>query len=434
MEIRCSSRSKIAALALSLALGSAGCSSSPADNDLGGGTTTAEGPTDSTLGLPEETVPENDSARIDLGASPGVFDDRVVFGQSAAFTGPAQDLGTGMRLGIDAAFQEVNQSGGVHGRRLELVSFDDAYEPESAIDNTQRLIDSGDVFALIGAVGTPTSRSAVPVASAADIPYIAPFTGAAFLRDPQQTNVINLRASYNQETEEMVARLVSELGIERIAVMYQDDSFGQAGYNGARAALDRRGMELVSVGLYPRNTTAVKTGLLDLKQGNPEGVIVIGAYQPVAGLIRLAREIGMDAVFVTISFVGSNALAQELGPNGAGVLTTQVVPFPSDASVPVVSSYLDALSAYDSDAAPGFVSLEGYLAGRLAIAGLDSCGIAVDRDCFSDRFASTEPIDIDGFVLRYGDEDNQGSDQVFWTMIDENGEYRPVDTRFETVR
>ena len=356
-----------------------------------------------------------------------------VFGQSAAFSGPAQDLGNGMRLGIEAAFEEVNQSGGVHGRQLELVSLDDAYEPEAAIDNTQRLINTGEIFALIGAVGTPTSRSAVPVAAAADIPYIAPFTGAAFLRDPQWGNVINLRASYNQETEEMVARLVSDFGIERIAVMYQDDSFGQAGYNGASAALDRRGMEPVSLGLYPRNTTAVKTGLLDLRQGNPEGVIVIGAYQPVASLIRWAREIGMNAVFVTISFVGSNALAQELGSDGAGVLTTQVVPFPSDSNVPVVSSYLAALSAYDPDAVQGFVSLEGYLAGRLAIAGLQSCGREVDRDCFADRFGSAEQIDLDGFVLRYGEGDNQGSDEVFWTMIDENGEYRPIDTWQEAV-
>ena len=437
-----SSRRKIAGLFLSLVLGLSGCASSNVAGDLRPETSTTDGSINSPESLPEGTSPDDDdsdendpteSTAEESDASLGVFGDRVVFGQSAAFSGPARDLGNGMRLGIEAAFEEVNQSGGVHGRQLELVSLDDAYEPEAAIDNTRRLINTGDIFALIGAVGTPTSRSAVPVAAAADIPYIAPFTGAAFLRDPQWGNVINLRASYNQETEEMVARLVSDLGIERIAVMYQDDSFGQAGYNGARAALDRRGMETVSVGLYPRNTTAVKTGLLDLRQGNPEGVIVIGAYQPVASLIRWAREIGMDAVFVTISFVGSNALAQELGSDGAGVLTTQVVPFPSDADVPVVSSYLDALSAYDPDAVPGFVSLEGYLAGRLAIAGLQSCGREVDRDCFTDRFGSSELIDLDGFELRYGEDDNQGSDEVFWTMIDENGEYRPIDTGQEAV-
>lgn len=430
---RCSSTHKLAVLVLVLALCVSACSSSGDTTGFGDGTTATTESTGSTPD-PGDDTPSEGTGGFGSTATPGVHDDRVVFGQSAAFSGPARDLGDGMRLGIAAAFEEVNQSGGVHGRRLELVSYDDAYEPEAAIDNTQQLINSGDVFALIGAVGTPTSRSAVPVATAGDIPYIAPFTGAAFLRDPEQTVVINLRASYNQETEEMVDRLVSELGIDRIGVMYQDDSFGQAGYNGARAALERRGMEAVSVGLYPRNTTAVKTGLLDLKQGDPEGVIVIGAYQPVAWLIRWAREIGMDAVFVTISFVGSNALAQELGPGGAGVLTTQVVPFPTDAEVPVVASYLDALEAYNPNGVPGFVSLEGYLAGRLAIAGLQSCGATVDRDCFSERFASSEPIDIDGFILSYGDQDNQGSDQVFWSMIDENGEYRPLDAFTEMPR
>lgn len=434
MLVSCwSSRRKFTGLLLSVALCLSACSSAEQTGGVATTTTTTTTIAVSTsdTASPDESTPLSQSDQDDvtsLATSPGIFDDRVVFGQSAAFSGPAQDLGNGMHLGIEAAFEEVNRQGGVHGRRLELLARDDAYEPEAAINNTQRLISDDDVFALIGAVGTPTSRSAVPVASAANVPYIAPFTGAAFLRDPQQLNVINLRASYNQETEEMVSRLVSELGIERIAVMYQDDSFGQAGYNGVRAALERRGMETVSVGLYPRNTTAVKTGLLDLKQGNPQGVIVIGAYQPVAWLIRWAREIGLDPVFVTISFVGSNALAQELGTDGAGVLTTQVVPFPTDADVPVVSSYLDALSVRDPQAAPGFVSLEGYLAGRLAIAALESCGRALDRVCFADRFRSPEPIDVDGFVLHYGIGDNQGSDQVFWTMIDTNGEYRPLES------
>lgn len=430
-----SSKRKIAGLILSLALCLlalclSACSSAPEETG-GTATTTTTSVSTTATSSASEVAASDTSAQDDatsLATSPGVFDDRVVFGQSAAFTGPAQDLGNGMRLGIEAAFAEVNRQGGVHGRHLELVALDDAYEPEAAINNTQQLINNDDVFALIGAVGTPTSRSAVPVASAADVPYIAPFTGAAFLRDPQQVNVINLRASYDQETEEMVSRLVSELGIERIAIMYQDDSFGRAGYNGVRAALERRGMEAVSVGLYPRNTTAVKTGLLDIKQGDPQGVIVIGPYQPVAWLIRWTREIGLDPVFVTISFVGSNALAQELGADGAGVLTTQVVPFPSDADTPVVSSYLDALAAHDPQARAGFVSLEGYIAGRLAIAALKSCGHTLDRACFADRFRSPEPIDLDGFVLHYGPDDNQGSDQVFWTMIDNNGEYRTLES------
>ena len=359
-------------------------------------------------------------------ATPGVTGERVLFGQSAAFTGPAQELGLGMRLGIQAAFRETNDSGGIHGRMLELVSLDDAYEPEAAVVNTLRLIEEEQVFALIGAVGTPTSRSATPVAAEADVPYIAPFTGAAFLRDPAWDNIINLRASYQQETEEMVARLTGDLGIDRIAVMYQDDSFGRDGYQGVRLALARRGMEPVAIGLYPRNTAAVKTALLDLRQGDPQAVIMIGAYQPVSMLIGWARHTGMDAVFLTVSFVGSNALAQALGETGADVVVTQVVPFPTDDSLPVVVSYLDALSAHDPDAIPGFVSLEGYLAGRLAIEGLQRCGAELNRDCFLGSLRNAGTVDIDGFELHYGDDDNQGSDAVFMTALGDGGVYFPV--------
>ncbi len=357
----------------------------------------------------------------------GVSDQRVLFGQSAAFSGPAQALGTNMRLGIEAAFHEANNAGGVYGRRLELVSFDDAYEPEAAIANTTRLIEEEQVFALIGAVGTPTSRSATPVAAEAGIPYLTPFTGAAFLRDPEWDNIINLRSSYNQETEEMVARLTEDLGINRIAVMYQDDSYGQAGYRGASAALDRRGMKPIAVGRYPRNTTAVKTGLLDLMDGSPEAVIIIGAYKPVAALISWARQLEFAPVFVNISFVGSNALAQELGTTGTGVYVTQVVPFPQDDSTPIVASYHQALRSYDPTAEPGFVSLEGYMAGRLAVAGVESCGQEVDRKCFMDNIRGSGPIDLDGFILEYGETDNQGSDKVFLTVIGSDGEYHPID-------
>ena len=360
---------------------------------------------------------------------PGVFDDRVVFGQSAAFSGPAQELGINMRLGIQAAFQEVNQQGGVHGRLLELTTRDDAYEPEAAIVNTQALIDDEQVFALIGAVGTPTSRSATPVASDAGVPYVAPFTGAGFLRDDSWDNIVNLRASYAQETEEMVERLTTDAGITRIAVMFQDDSFGRAGYNGALAALDRRGMTPVATGVYSRNTTAVKSALLDLRLGEPEAVILVGAYQPIAALISWARHIDFDPIFITVSFVGSNALAAELGANGEGVYVTQVVPFPYDESIPVVASYTAALAALDPDAVPGFVSLEGYLAGRLAISGIEGCGAALTRDCFLENILGAGLIDIDGFTLDFGEEeqravDNQGSDAVFLTAIDANGRYR----------
>ena len=362
---------------------------------------------------------------VDTGTS-GVTDDQVLFGQSAAFSGPAKELGTNMRLGIRAAFHEANQAGGVHGRSLELISLDDSYEPEKAVTNTLQLIEDERVFMLMGAVGTPTSRSATPVSVSAGVPYLAPFTGAEFLRTLGPENVINVRASYNQETEEMVERLTQDLGITRIAVMYQDDSFGRAGYQGAVDALRRRNMSPVGIGLYTRNTTAVKTALLDIERSLPEAVIMVGAYEPVATFIRWARHIGMDVQFINISFVGSNALARELGPDGAGVFVTQVVPFPNDWSQPVVRAYRSALSSYDLSAVPGFVSLEGYLAGRLVIAGLEGCGRDLTRQCFLDSLTTPDMIDLDGFRLGYGEDDNQGSDAVFLTVLGPDGQYYPI--------
>ncbi len=364
----------------------------------------------------------------------GISDERILFGQSAAFSGPARELGKNMRIGIEAAFQEANAQGGVHGRQLILLSLDDAYEPEAAIANTQRLIEKEGVFALIGAVGTPTSRSATPIAENAGVPYIAPFTGAAFLREAKWQNVINLRASYNQETEAMVARLTTDLGIKRIAVMYQDDSFGRAGYRGVRQALERRSMEPVAIGVYPRNTTAVKTGLLNLHSANPDAVILIGAYQPVATLIAWARHTGLDPVFMTISFVGSNALAEELGRAGAGVFVTQVVPFPTDEIPRVGIAYRRALATHAPEATPGFVSYEGYLAGRLAIVALERCGREVDRAGFLKSLRSTDIIDLDGFELLYGENDNQGSDAVFLTVIGTDGSYRSIQTLRDAIK
>ena len=358
----------------------------------------------------------------------GVSEDRVLFGQSAAFEGPAQELGKNMRLGIEAAFAEANANGGVHGRRLELVSYNDSYEPEASIANTRQLIEEDNVFALIGEVGTPTSRSATPIAAAANVPFIGPFTGAGFLRDPEWDNIINLRSSYQQETAEMVARLMEDLGITRIGVMYQDDSYGRSGYRGVLAALAPHGMEPVAVGLYQRNTTAVKTALLDLMEGEPEAVIMIGAYEPCAELIVWGRRLGLDAMYLNVSFVGSNALQQVLGSKGAGVIVTQVVPFPWDDSLPVVASYQSALEAYQPGTSPGFVSLEGYLAGRMAISGLELCGRDLDRECFVDGILGSERIDLEGFELQFGPGDNQGSDKVFLTVIGDDGAYHAVDT------
>lgn len=355
----------------------------------------------------------------------GVTDNTVIFGQSAAFTGSTSQFGIDARLGILSAFKGVNDKGGVHGRMVELVSLDDGYEPGRAIANIRQLIEEIGVFAMAGAVGTSTVRASAPVAATAGIPYIAPFTGAVDIRSRWQ-NMIHLRASYDQETEAMVDRLIEDLAIKRVAVLYQNDYFGRDGYEGARLALKRRGLEPVSSGVYERNTAAIKGALLDIRQGDPEAVIIIGTYQAASQLILWSRFIGFDPVFMAISFVGSNALARTLGKNGAGVFVTQVVPFPTSINLPVASNYLQALAAIDPEAEPGFISFEGYLLGRLIVDVLDRCGRTLTRERFLDVFKKSGSIDLGGFQLFYEQGLDQGSNAVFLTAINNSGRYQPI--------
>ena len=280
-------------------------------------------------------------------AEAGVTADRILLGQAAPLDGPASALGQGMREGLAAAFAETNRAGGVWGRKLELLARDDGYEPARTVEVTRQLIERDGVFALVGLVGTPTSQAAQPIAAESGVPFIGSFTGAEFLRDAKLSNVVNMRASYFQETEAMVERLTTDLGAKRIAILYQDDAFGRAGLEGVRRALERRSLPLAAEGTYERNTVAVRSAVLSIQRGKPDAVAMIGAYRPCAEFIKVARQVKMTSTFVNISFVGSDALARELGPAGAGVVVTQVVPFPRDTSVPVVRRYQDSLQSHD---------------------------------------------------------------------------------------
>jgi branched-chain amino acid transport system substrate-binding protein len=361
-------------------------------------------------------------------AENGVSADKIVFGQAAPLEGPAAALGRGMRDGLLAAFAEANSTGGVKGHKLELVAVDDGYEPNKSIEVTKRLIDEDKVFALIGPVGTPTSAATQPIASEGGVPFIGAFTGAEFLRNPYKASVINLRASYFQETEEMVERLTKDVGASKIAIMYQDDAYGRAGLAGVQAALERRKMQLVAEGTYERNTVAVKGAVLSIKKGTPDAVIMIGAYKPCAEFIKLARQVKLDAIFVNISFVGSDALAKELGSAGAGVVVTQVVPYPRDPSVGIVGKYQAAMKATNPSAEPGFVSLEGYMAGRLAIMAIGRIGGDITRQALLDVVSKNATFDLEGTKLSFGPNKNYGSDTVYLTVLQADGTFKPVST------
>lgn len=359
-------------------------------------------------------------------AEEGIDATTVRFAQVAALEGPAMALGAGMQQGIQAAFEEVNRAGGVHGRQLQLESMDDGYEPSRSIEAVNSVIESNDYLALIGPVGTPTTKATQPLATEADMPMIGPFTGAGFLRDPALTNVVNMRATYDAETAAWIDHLVDDLGLTNIAILYQDDGFGRVGLAGVTKALEARGMTLSAEGTYTRNTTAVKSALLEIRKAKPEAVVMVGAYKPLAEFIKLSRKMKMDPTFVTISFVGSKALAAELGPDGEGVIISQVVPQPWDSSIPVVAEYQAALRAVDASAEPGFVSLEGYLTGRVAIKALRISGQDLTRDNYLAALSQLGTIDLGGVTLTYGPGDNQGSDSVFLTRIGADGSFEPV--------
>jgi branched-chain amino acid transport system substrate-binding protein len=359
-------------------------------------------------------------------AEDGVSADKIIFGQAAALDGPASALGQGMKLGLDAAFAEANKAGGVKGRKLELKSVDDGYEPTRSIEAVKKLLGEDKVFALAGAVGTPTAAATLPIATAAGAPFIGAFTGVESLREPYKPLVVNVRASYYEETEAMVEHLTKDLGASKIAIMYQDDAFGQAGLAGVKKALEKRKMELAAEGTFERNTTAVKGALLTIRKADPDAVIMISPYKPAAEFIKLAKQIKLAATFVNISFVGSDALAKELGSAGAGTVVTQVVPFPKDASVPVVARYQAALKAVGAEVEPGFVSLEGYLVGRAMVAALEKIDGEPTRKSFVEAVQKSGGFDLGGFKLAYSAASNRGSDQVFLTVIQSDGTFKAV--------
>lgn len=351
-------------------------------------------------------------------AETGVTTNEIKVGQVAALEGPTKALGQGMRAGMYAYFAYTNDKGGVNGRKINLVSYDDGYEPEKCIEQTRKLLGEG-VFSLIGYVGTPTAKAAVPIAEEQKVPFIGPFTGAEFLRNPVKHYVINVRGSYFDETEGLVKHLTEDLGIKNIACFYQNDAYGQAGLDGVKKALDKRSMSLAAEGTYERNTVAVKGGLARINTVSPEAVIMIGAYTPCAEFIKLAKQIGMTNVkFCNISFVGSDALRSALGADGEGVIISQVVPFPWDMSNPLVADYHKLLKQYSPQQTPGFVSLEGFMVAKFFVKALEACGPTVTREGFISIVENKGTFDLDGVTLTFGPADHQGRDMINFTIIE----------------
>lgn len=352
----------------------------------------------------------------------------LIIGQSCALEGPAKALGTGMRAGLLACFQQVNAADGVRGRTIDLQSMDDGYEPAQCAKVTKQLIEEKNAFLLIGEVGTPTSQAAVPICEGAKVPFVGPFTGAEFLRNPHKPWVVNLRASYNQETEAMARHAVDGKGLKKVACFYQNDAFGKAGLTGIGLALDRRQMKLAATGTFERNTLAVQEALDKIAPAEPDVIVMVGPYAPCAEFIKLARKEPRTAkaLLCNVSFVGTDALLQAVGAEGEGVIVTQVVPFPWDTSVPCVADYQRDMKAAGLDSSIGFVSLEGWLTGRLFCEVLAKMDGTPTREGFIKTVQTVGKFDLGGFPLEFGPQDNQGSDQVFLTVF-RGGKVEPLD-------
>ena len=351
------------------------------------------------------------------GGEAGVKPAEIVIGQCAALTGPTAGLGIGMQAGMKAAFDEVNSKGGVHGRQIRFVSADDGYEPEKCVECTSKLIEDEQVFALAGYVGTPTAKVAVPMVQELKVPLIGIFSGAMLLREPVQRYVFNVRASYDDETETLIEYLSSKLGLKKIAVFYQNDSFGQSGLSGTEKALAKRKLTLVSKGTFERNTLAVKSGLAAVMAGDPQAVIIVGPYKPTAEFIRQARATGLKSLFATISFVGTENLIAELGPESDDLVISQVVPSPVDDKLPLTSAYQAAMKKSLSSATPSYVSFEGYIAGRVIIAALDRAGTDLSREKLINALDGISKLDLDGMPISFSNSNHQASNLVFLTRV-----------------
>ncbi|QPF93442.1 ABC transporter substrate-binding protein [Bradyrhizobium commune] len=367
------------------------------------------------------------AARAASGEEVGVSEDAILFGQAAALEGPSSALGQRMRQGIVAAFTEINAKGGIHGRKLQLISRDDGYDPDRSVVQTLRLIEDDRVFALIGAVGTPTAMATIPITSARNVPFIGPFSGAEFLRDLELPNVVNIRASYGAEAEAWIKHLTEDRHFTRIGIFYQDDSFGRDGLAGVKSALAKRGLELAAEGTFERNTRAVGSAWRMIRRAEPEAIVMVGTYGPCAEFIKLAHRSGAYPTFVNISFVGANALAHELGPDGEGVIVSQVVPFPWDRSLKVVADYQAAQKAFDPTLPPDFVSLEGYLSGRLTAAALESLGPNPTRAGLLRVVNDIGRFDISGNIITVGARAIDTPPKVFLTVIQKDGTFKAVD-------
>lgn len=348
--------------------------------------------------------------------------ERLVLAQSAPFTGPAAQLGIQFHQGAKLYFDQLNAQGGIHRRQVEIVKMDDGYEPDRCAENTRKLI-ADDPLALFGYIGTPTSLAALPLATAAKVPFFAPFTGAMALRQPLNRYAFHLRASYNDETELIVNQLTS-LGLKKIAVFFQNDAYGKAGLDGVELALRSRGLKPVAQATVERNSVVVAPAVKTLVAAQPDAIVQIGAYKACAAFIRAARAAGFGGSFFNVSFVGTQALADELGKEATGVVVTQVVPSPYNAARPIAREFADAVKKAGGEHQANFSSMEGYLAAKVLAEALKRGPAKLTRESVVSSLEGLGSESFGGFNVTFSPTDHVASKFVELSMLTGDGRVR----------
>jgi branched-chain amino acid transport system substrate-binding protein len=344
----------------------------------------------------------------------------IVFGQSVALTGAASELGREMRLGAQLYFDLVNSQGGVRGKKIVLRTLDDGYEADRAVANTRKLIADGDIHALFGYVGTPTSLPSIPLATEAKVPFFGAFTGAQGLREPFNRYVFNVRASYFDETELLVKQLLSD-GVRNIAVFHQNDSYGQAGLAGVTRALQARNMQVFTTATVERNSNDVSKAVAHMLEKKPDAIVMVSTYGSCAEFIKQTKARGLLTRYANVSFVGTKSLVKALGTDGSGVIISQVMPSPLTQKFAWVQEYQRLLKAKNEE--PSYTSLEGYFAARVAVDALRRGGDA-SREAFIRALESMRDVSFDGFNVDYGPNDHNAMKFVELTVVGRDGRVR----------
>ena len=348
---------------------------------------------------------------------------KIILGQSAALSGPAAQLGIQFHQGAKLYFDGVNAQGGIGRQQIEIRKLDDGYEPARCVENTQKLI-AENVFALFGYIGTPTSIAALPLATKAKIPFIAPFSGAMSLRDPFNKYAFHVRASYNDETALIVKQSLN-MGLKKIAVFYQNDAYGKAGLDGVNLALGLQRLQPVALATVERNSVDVAPAVKTLMAASPDAVVQIGAYKACAAFIREARKAGYGGTFYNVSFVGTQALADELGKDGAGVVVSQVMPSPYNASRAIAREFASAVAAANNkEVQANFSSMEGYVAARLFAEGLKRAGANPTRESLMAGLEGIGSQSLGGFAVSLSSNDHVASSFVELSMLTGDGRVR----------